>query len=168
MLICWICLLCACSFRLSHHIIYIYCFVASYLFLFCYDWFLRRCYIIAITIIISHFSVLFSVSYHPSPGFYPWFWMREGSDSIYSIYLCILLPLFCDIFSHIYRVLFRRWLVPKSAGLFLNFIYRQELLDILIMCLCVTFLIIPRAATVTGTEVVLRNHILSIFFQVIV
>ena len=41
-LICCIRLLCDWSFRLCHHIVYIYCFVASYLFTLWYDWFLWR------------------------------------------------------------------------------------------------------------------------------
>ena len=38
-------LLCDWSFRIFHHIDYICCFVASYLFLLWYDWFLRRCFV---------------------------------------------------------------------------------------------------------------------------
>ena len=43
MLICCIRLLCDWSFRLCHHIAYIYCFVATYLFSLWYDWSLWRC-----------------------------------------------------------------------------------------------------------------------------
>ena len=42
-LICCIRLLCDWSFRFCHRIAYIYCFLASYLFSFWYDWFLWRC-----------------------------------------------------------------------------------------------------------------------------
>ena len=42
-LICCIHLLCDWSFRLYHHITYIFCFIASYQFSFWYDWFLWRC-----------------------------------------------------------------------------------------------------------------------------
>ena len=43
LLICCIRLLCDWSFRLCHRIAYIYCFVASYLISFWYDWSLWRC-----------------------------------------------------------------------------------------------------------------------------
>ena len=42
-LICCKCLLCDWSFRLCRRIAYIYCFVASYIFLLWYDWSLWRC-----------------------------------------------------------------------------------------------------------------------------
>ena len=41
------------------------------------------------------------LSYNPTPGFYPRFSAREGSDHMYSLYFYILLPILWDIFpSH--------------------------------------------------------------------
>ena len=63
-LICCIRLLCDRSFRLYHHINYICCFVASYLFLLWYDWSLWRCFVLLLDE--NQFSFKVSLSY-PGP-----------------------------------------------------------------------------------------------------
>ena len=58
-------------------------------------------FVVVVIIIIDNFSVLFSVSYNPSPGLYWRPWLKEVSDSMHFINLFLLL-LFDDIFkSHL-------------------------------------------------------------------
>ena len=44
------------------------------------------------------FSLLFLVYYNPSLSLHPRPWVREGSDYMYPMYLCFLLPFFWVIF----------------------------------------------------------------------
>ena len=57
--------------------------------------------------------------------------------------------------------LVRRWAVPQSA-FFFCISYRLREPGILLMCLSVPFLILPKASNISGTVVVLKCYIFSI------
>ena len=80
---------------------------------------------------------------------------------IYSKYLWFLLLLLVDILIHIDSTLLRIWAVLQRSSFF-YISYRLTLPGILIICLSVSFLIIPSAPTITGTVGVLMCHIFSI------
>ena len=74
--------------------------------------------------------------------------------------MCVCCLFWVIFFSHIDCNLLRRWAVLQSENLCIS--YRPWLLGILLMCLSVSFLIIPRAPTITGTIVILRKYIFLI------
>ena len=102
------------------------------------------------------------VSYNPFLSFYSRHKEMEGSEFMYSMYSCLYATSFEWYFLLIDIILLRRWAVLQSTIFCIS--YKLGLLGILLKCLSVPFLIIPRTPPILGMIVVLRCHIFSVLF----
>ena len=116
--------------------------------------------LLLLLLLLFNFQLYFQFFYNPSSGVYTRPSMKEVSDYMYSMYLCLFYLFWVIIFSHTGSTLLRRWQFCNVQ--FFSVSYRLGLPGILLMCFSVHFLIILSAPTITGMVVVLKCHVSSI------